>query len=82
MNLQQIVALLIVIAAAVFLGRNFIRACRSFFSNKSGCSEGCGKCGFAPKENPTAKSAASSRPNLISLKDIRTLPDRSNKSQF
>ena len=74
MELQQIVALLIVAAAALFLARNFVRSLRAFLSGKGGCESGCGKCGFAPRDDRSSvRPAAPSRPNIIPLTDIRTV---------
>ena len=81
MNAQQILALVIVAIAALYLGRNFVRSCRAFFSSKSGCSEGCGKCSFAPKAGKPGQTVSSARPNVIPLTDIRTLPQRQTNSQ-
>ena len=81
MNIQQTIALLIVTAATLYLGRSFIRSCRAFFSKRAGCGAGCGKCGFAPKEGAGAKPAANTRPNIIPLSDVRILPDRQSKHQ-
>ena len=69
MNTQTGIALLIVAAAAAYLGYNLILSARNFFSKKSsGCASGCGKCSFAPKE------LKANRPGLIPLTDIRSLP--------
>ena len=70
MNSQQIIAMLIVSVAAVFLGRNLVASVRSFFSKKQGGCAGCGKCGFAPKES------AAQHPGLIPLIDIHSLPKK------
>jgi hypothetical protein len=74
MSAQQLITLIIVAAAAVYLGRNLFASARNFFSNKSEGCPGCGKCAFADK--PRAQTPASSRPNLIALSDIRTLPKK------
>ena len=71
MDTQQIVVLVVVASAAVYLGRNLVMAARGFFRGKGGCSSGCGKCGFA---QPTKTQTHSSpQPNVIALRDIRTL---------
>jgi hypothetical protein len=75
MSAQQLITLLIVAVAAVYLGRSLFTAARSFFSNKSeGCGSGCGKCAFADKARPQTSAAV--RPNIIPLGDIRTLPKK------
>ena len=70
MDGQQIIATTIVIAAAVWLGRQFLGATRNFFSSKGACG-GCDNCaaGAAAKKAGTA-----SRSNVIALSDIGTLP--------
>ncbi len=74
MSAQQLIALLIVAVAAVYLGRNLVASARSFFSNKSEGCPGCGKCAFADKA--PSKTSASARPNIIPLTDIRSLPKK------
>ena len=74
MSAQQLITLLIVAVAAVYLGRNFLASARSFFSNKSEGCGGCGKCAFADK--PRTQPPAPARPNVIALTDIRTLPKK------
>lgn len=74
MSAQQLIALIIVAVAAVYLGRNLVTAARNFFSNKSEGCGGCGKCAFADKAR--TQSPASTRPNIIPLTDIRTLPKK------
>ena len=74
MSIQQLITLLIVAVAAIYLGRNLVASARNFFSNKSEGCPGCGKCAFADKT--PSKTPASTRPNLIPLTDIRTLPKK------
>jgi hypothetical protein len=50
MDGQQLIALAIVGAAALYLGRGFIVSARNFFSRQGGCG-GCGKCSFAAREH-------------------------------
>jgi hypothetical protein len=76
MNIQQIIALLIVGVAAAYLIRNAVRTLRAFLSGKSGCASGCGKCGLAGEIASRRKSAPSPRPDVIPLTDIRSLPDK------
>ena len=75
MHAQQLITLLIVAAAAVYLGRNLVTSARNFFSNKTEGCGGCGKCAFADKAR-TQSPPAAARPNLIALSDIRTLPKK------
>lgn len=74
MSVQQLITLAIVAVAAIYLGRNLIASARRFFSNKTEGCGGCGKCAFADKS--PSKTPASSRPNIIALSDIRTLPKK------
>ncbi|MCW3096727.1 MAG: hypothetical protein JWL77_2345 [Chthonomonadaceae bacterium] len=74
MSAQQLITLIIVAVAAVYLGRNLVASARNFFSNKSEGCPGCGKCAFADK--PRTQMPASTRPNIIPLTDIRTLPKK------
>jgi len=74
MSAQQLITLLIVAIAAVYLGRNLVASARNFFSNKSEGCGGCGKCAFADK--PRTQSPPNTRPNMIALTDIRTLPKK------
>ena len=74
MSAQQIITLLIVAVAAIYLGRNLVASFRNFVSNKSEGCPGCGKCAFADK--PPSKTPVNTRSNLISLSDIRTLPKK------
>ncbi len=74
MSAQQIITLVIVAVAAVYLGRNLAASARRFFSNKSEGCGGCGKCAFADKVRTQTPPAA--RSNLIALSDIRTLPKK------
>ncbi|HZT41839.1 MAG TPA: hypothetical protein VFA07_06600 [Chthonomonadaceae bacterium] len=74
MNVQQIIAWILVGLAAAFLLRLFVGSLRAFLSGKGGCGDGCGKCSFAPKDPlPGKKAASQSRPDIIPLTDIRTL---------
>ena len=76
MDIQQIIAFVIVGVAALYLGRNAVRAWKAFRSGK-GCSSGCGKCAFAVKETVARKpSATSSSLNIIPLTEIKSTPDR------
>lgn len=74
MNLQQFLALILVSLAAIYLARNMVRALRSFLSGKSGCGDGCGKCGFAPTDSPGRPAETARRPDIIPLSEIRSLP--------
>ena len=69
MNGQQIITALIVLVAAIYLGRNFARATQAFFSKKGGCASGCGKCAFAQQVKEAQKRSAARR-NVIPLADI------------
>ena len=66
MNGQQMVTALIVLVAAVYLGRNFLRSAKAFFSKKGGCASGCGKCAFAQQVKQAQKDSAARR-NVIPL---------------
>lgn len=68
---QQLITLLIVAVAALYLGRNLIKSARSFFSNKSDGCGGCGKCAFAEKTR--SQLPATLHSHIISLTDIHTL---------
>ncbi len=74
MSLPQLITLLIVAIAAVYVGRVLFDSARNLFSAKSQGCGGCGKCAFADKAH-TQKSAAANS-NLIALSDIRTLPKK------
>ena len=69
MNGQQIITYLIVLVAAVYLGRNFVRSSKAFFSKKGGCASGCGKCAFAQQVKQAQKQSAAKR-SVIPLTDI------------
>lgn len=69
MDTQQILALILVGMAAVYLGRQFTRSLRAFLSNKPGCGSGCGKCGLAALSE---KHSTSSRLNVIPLSEVRS----------
>ena len=72
MNVQQILALMLVGLAAAFLLRLFAGSLRAFLSGKGGCGSGCGKCSFAPKDPLLGKKASSQgRPDIIPLTEIR-----------
>jgi len=72
MDIQQIIALMIVAVAAVYLGRNAWRAWQAFRSGKGGCESGCGKCAFAVKELRGRKpSITSSALNIIPLSESK-----------
>ena len=66
MNGQQMVAVLIVLVATLYLGRNFLRSAKAFFSKKGGCASGCGKCAFAQQVKQAQKEGAARR-NVIPL---------------
>lgn len=78
MDIQQIVALMIVAVAFVFLARQLFASVRSILENKSGCGGGCGKCAFANLEKPNQRQRPT-RPDVIALGDIRTLPRKTEK---
>ena len=80
MSIQQLITLLIVAVAAIYLGRNLVASARNFFSNKSEGCGGCGKCAFADKA--PSKTPASARPNIIALTDIRTLSKKYPGNSF
>jgi len=69
MSGQQIMTALIVLVAAVYLGRNFARSSKAFFSKKGGCASGCGKCAFAQQIKEAQKQGAARR-NVIPLSVI------------
>lgn len=46
-DIQQILALICVSVAAVYLGRRAVQAARAFRKRPSGCGGGCGRCGLA-----------------------------------
>jgi hypothetical protein len=73
MNAQQIIVFLIVGAAVAYLGRNGVRAWKALWRGKSGCGDGCGKCGFARKETDAAPT------KLLSLQEIRVSPKKQPK---
>lgn len=71
MDMQQIIALGIVSVAALYLGRNALRAWKAFRSGK-GCASGCGKCAFAVQVKEARKrNAAPSGRKVIPLLDIK-----------
>jgi hypothetical protein len=74
MDTQQIITWGIGAAAAVYLGRQFVVSARGFFSAKSGCSSGCGKCGHARREHSQQNASKSSVHviNMIPLANVRT----------
>ena len=76
MNIQQIIAFLVVVTAAAYLGRSLVNSARAFFSKQGGgCAGGCGKCSFAPREmKPGRTTPTSPQPHIIPLGDIQTLP--------
>jgi hypothetical protein len=76
MNVQQIIALLIVSVAAAYLFRNAVRTLRAFLSGRGGCASGCGKCGFAGEIASRRKAASSPRSDVIPLTDIRSVTDK------
>lgn len=69
MDTQQILALIIVAMAAVYLGRQFRQSLRAFLSNKPGCGNGCGKCGLA---GLSEKRSPSPRSNVIPMGEVRS----------
>ena len=80
MNIQQILALIIVAVAAVFLTRQLVDAVRSIVQNKAGCGGGCAKCAFAQPDKAIQDTVHSS-PKLISLGDIQTLPGKNKNNR-
>jgi bacterioferritin-associated ferredoxin len=70
MNAQQIITLALVAVAAVYLGRRLVQSVRDLFSPRSGCSSGCGKCGFARELATKSAAASSERRNIIPLSEI------------
>ncbi len=74
MSIPHLIILIIVGLGAIYLGRNLFDTVRNLFSNKSEGCPGCGKCAFA---DPARKQPPpTSRPNIIALTDIRTLPKK------
>ena len=81
MDVQQLIALAIVTAAALYLGRGFIVAARRFFSQQAGCGGGCGKCGFAPRGRAVGQTPKMpANVTIIPLKDVRMRTD--NRDAF
>ena len=74
MNGQQIITWLVVLTAAIYLGRNLVRSARAFFSAKGGCGSGCGKCAFAQQVQQAQKSPKS---GVIPLAEVRSAPHKS-----
>jgi hypothetical protein len=72
MDTQQLIALTLVGAAAVYLGRQFVVSARNFFSARSGCSSGCGKCAFAREVARKQTGKTPVRGSVIPLMDVRT----------
>ncbi len=78
MNGQQIATALIVLVAAVYLGRNFVRSAQAFFSKKGGCGSGCGKCAFAQQVKAAQKQSAARR-NVIPLAAVSSASSRKSR---
>ena len=83
MDSQRVIALLMVAAAAAYLGRSLVTSARDFFAAKSGCGGGCAKCAFAEGGGKKGERATkptnaliAPQPNVIALSDIRTMPHR------
>lgn len=55
MDIQQILALVCVGVAAVYLGRKATQAVHAFQRRSSGCGGGCGRCGLAALTERTEK---------------------------
>jgi hypothetical protein len=64
MDTQKLITLFIVGIAALYLGRNFLRAGRDLLRGKSDCGSGCGKCGA-----PATRPDHARRPNVIPLSE-------------
>jgi hypothetical protein len=79
MDGQQILALIIVSLAAVYLGHQFVRSLRAFRSNKPGCGSGCGKCGLAGLSEK--RPAAPRRADVIPLNEVRPRSAASEKER-
>jgi bacterioferritin-associated ferredoxin len=81
MNIQQVIALGIVAIAALYLGRNAVRAFQALRSGKS-CGSGCGKCGVAAQIEAARKSTTTVRPSsarpsqIITLSEISSPPSK------
>lgn len=60
MNLQDLIAILIVIAAAFFAARKLWKTL-----NSAGCGSGCGKCGPIKLPNATEPATRVSQSGLI-----------------
>jgi hypothetical protein len=71
MDVQQVIALLLVAGAAFYLGRLAWLAWRSASSDKGRCSSGCGKCEFA-QGDPSSRASTRATP-LIRLDSVRLL---------
>lgn len=85
MNTQQVCALAIVAACAIYLAKQAIASIRAFFSSRSeGCGTGCGKCAFARQNGLKSLDVAprAARANTIPLAAVRAqvISDRSDSS--
>lgn len=67
--IQQLIVAVIVAAAGIYVVRYLFQSVKGILNatSKTGCATGCGKCEYS------AKSAGSSKSELISLSDIRVL---------
>lgn len=75
MSFPQLIVLLIVGVAAVYVGRTLYDSARDLFSKKSEGCGGCGKCAFA-EQIRTRQASASTKPKVIALSEIQTLPKK------
>jgi bacterioferritin-associated ferredoxin len=80
MDIQQVVSLLLVAAAAAYLGRSGVRAWRAMVSKQGGCASGCGRCAFAIRQaaERTSSRAARSR-SVITLTAITPVSRKEKK---
>lgn len=80
--MQQFIALVVVSVASLYLGRNFVRAWKSFLragDGDSACGGGCPGCGSSKASLSGKPVNSARRPDIIPLSDIRTLPNRTEK---
>ncbi len=79
MDVQQIIALILVVLAALYVGRYMLRSARDLFSRKGGCGSGCDRCAFSKDPAVHKSGKQPSRPDIIPLADIRSLPERRDR---
>jgi hypothetical protein len=76
---QQVVVYLCVAAAALYLGKYVYDSVGAIVKARSGCGEGCAKCAFAESPQKHAKKGAVSPGGIITLTEVRSVPNRQPK---